>query len=152
MFESWHKQDICLFSKNVQTRSGAHTSFYSSVYCGSLPGVKQLWHEVDFSRPSSSQVKKSWAIPQSFCMPLWREQGQIYSLLSSSYHHHHHQFWTQRNVRHMHRVCVIQSLWKKCCLLHHDSSVMHDNTAKSTGFFPFKVVLPVMSVCAWHKT
>jgi hypothetical protein len=118
MFESLHRQDICLFSENVQTRSGAHTAFYSNVYCSSLPGVNQLWHEVDFSRPSSSQVKKSGAISHSFCMPLWCEQGQIYSLLSLSlsyhhhHHHHHHHLWTPRSVSHKHRVYVIQSLWK----------------------------------------
>jgi len=39
-------------------------------------------------------------------------------------------------------------LMERCCLLHHDSGLMHDHTARSAGYFPCKVVLPVMSVCA----
>lgn len=39
MFESWHRQDICLFSKNVQARSGAHRGFYS--VCTAV--LYQIW-------------------------------------------------------------------------------------------------------------
>lgn len=41
------KARYLFLSRKVQTRSGAHTAFYSYVYCGSLPGMNWLRHEVD---------------------------------------------------------------------------------------------------------
>jgi len=51
-------QEIYLFSKNVQTASGAHPACYSIGTGVVSPGLKRPWRDVNHSPASSAEVKK----------------------------------------------------------------------------------------------
>ena len=60
-FKSRQRQEIFHFSKTVQTRSGAHPAFYSVATGALSPGVKRPGRKVDYSPPSSAEVKNEWS-------------------------------------------------------------------------------------------
>jgi len=58
------------FSAKYPDQLWGPPSFLFNVYCGSFPGVQQLEHDVDYSPPSNTKVKKKWSytFTSSICL------------------------------------------------------------------------------------
>ena len=57
---------VFLFSKNLQTKCGAHTASYSVNLRGCFTGGKTYRHEADRCTPSSAGIMNEWCCTHSF--------------------------------------------------------------------------------------
>jgi hypothetical protein len=70
-FASWQGQEIILLSSVSKWLCGR----------GSFPGVKQVWHEVDYLFPSNANIRNDWSYISAPCVWLHGVVKDIFNFI-----------------------------------------------------------------------